>query len=133
MSWLGKAGIHPCGVDFLFYILVSIRRDGNDREGEGIDAGKGFMAFAAMKPSIPGITRSMRMASKVLRSDFSKARMAALPLLALEAVAPASSSVAMRISWLKVLSSTTSTWKPQMPSSPVCAMRGDSEDPCWEK
>lgn len=41
MSWLGKAGIHPCGVDFLFYILVSIRRDGNDREGEGIDAGKG--------------------------------------------------------------------------------------------
>ena len=41
MSWLGKAGIHPCGVDFLFYVLVRIRCDGDDRDGEGIDAGKG--------------------------------------------------------------------------------------------
>ena len=41
MSWLGKAGIHACGVDFVRYILVSICGDCDDRDGEGIDAGKG--------------------------------------------------------------------------------------------
>ena len=119
MNRLGKAGIHACGVDFVLYILVSICGDCDDRYGEGIDAGKGTDGLSGRKAVIPGMTRSMRIASKVLRSDFSKARMAALPLLAVEAVAPASLSVAMRISWLKVLLSTTSTWKPRMPSSLV--------------
>lgn len=41
MNRLGKAGIHACGVDFVLYILVSICGDCDDRDGEGIDAGKG--------------------------------------------------------------------------------------------
>ena len=41
MNRLGKAGIHACGVDIVLYILVSICGDCDDRDGEGIDAGKG--------------------------------------------------------------------------------------------
>ena len=41
MRRLGEAGIHAGSADFVFYILVRIRCDGDDRDGEGIDAGKG--------------------------------------------------------------------------------------------